>query len=222
MITVKVKSKKTIIIASILLTLLTSVLVFVLLLMTSSPNKEDIDKEEQVVDSVDEEVKDKNIYNYKLSNSASLYEVELFNDLELILAKEEVNDEEYAVSLAKVFVADLFTLNSKKGSSDVTSSQYVYSEYKDKYETLVMEGIYSSIELNLDGKRSQKLPIVKSVELVSVERESFSCNGSVIDTNAFRIRLDISYEVDMGYPVKYEVIIVKNGEVLEVVKSYKV
>jgi len=222
MIRIKIKSKKTIIIGSILLTLLTSVVVFVLLLITSSPNKEDIEREEQIVDSVDEEVVVEEIYNYELSDSASLYEKELFNDLELILSKEEVNDEEYAVGVAKVFVADLFTLSSKKGSSDVTSSQYVYNEYQDKYKSLVMDGLYSSIELNLDGKRSQKLPTVKLVELVSVGRESFSYKGNVIDSNAFKVRFNISYEVDMGYPVKYEVIIVKSGEVLEVVKSYKV
>lgn len=221
MIRIKVKSKKTIIIASILLTLLTSVVVFILLLITS-PLDKDIDKGEQIVEKEDEEVVEEDIYDYKLSDSASSYEVELFNSLEMILSKEEVNEEEYAVGLAKVFVADLFTLSSKKGSSDVTSSQYVYNEYRDKYKTLVMDGIYSSIELNLDGKRSQKLPIVKSVEQVFVGREAFSYNGSVIDASAFKVGLDISYEVDMGYPVKYEVIIVKNGEVLEVVKSYKV
>lgn len=219
MIRIKVKSKKTIIIASVLLTLLTSVVVFSLFLITS-PRDKGIDKEEQIVEK--EEVIEKDIYDYKLSDSASSYEVELFNNLEAILAKEVVNEEEYAIGLAKMFVADLFTLNSKKGSSDVTSSQYVYNEYRDKYKTLVMEGLYSSIELNLDGKRSQKLPTVKSVEQVLVDRESFSYNGSVIDTSAFKVRLDIGYEVDMGYPVKYEVIIVKSGEVLEVVKSYEV
>lgn len=217
---IKIRNKKIITIASILLTLLISVLVFTLLFNSSSHNA-DIDREEQVVEKGEEEVQ-KDIYNYKLSDSASLYEVELFNDLKLILSRDEVNDEEYAVGLAKVFVADLFTLSSKKGSSDVTSSQYVYTEYRDKYKILVKNGLYSYIELNLDGKRNQKLPIVKSVELISVGREKFLFNGSVIDNNAFKIRFNISYEVDMGYPVKYEVIIVKSEEVLEVVKSYKV
>ena len=175
-----------------------------------------------MVEKENEEVVKEDVYNYKLSDSASLYEGELFYTLKSLLSKEEINDEEYAIALAKMFVTDLFTLNSKKSSSDVTSSQYVYTEYRDKYKTLVMDGIYSSVELNLDGKRNQKLPIVKSAELVSVEKESFLYNDSVIDANAFKVRLDIDYEVDMGYPVKYEVIIVKNREVLEVVKSYKI
>jgi len=34
------------------------------------------------------------------------------------------------------------------------------------------------------------------------------------------VRFNISYEVDMGYPIRYEVIIVKSGELFEVAKSY--
>ena len=146
-------------------------------------------------------------YNYKISDNATEYEKNLFKELEATLNKEEVNFEEYATILSKIFIADLLTLNTKKSSSDITSMQYIYDNYREYYKTKVMDTIYSTIELNLDGKRTQELPTVKEVTVSSITNEAFSINKEVVDSNAFKIKVDIEYEKDLDYPTNYTIII---------------
>lgn len=159
-------------------------------------------------------------YNYKISDNATEYEKNLFKELEATLNKEEVNFEEYATILSKIFIADLLTLNTKKSSSDITSMQYIYDNYREYYKTKVMDTIYSTIELNLDGKRTQELPTVKEVTVSSITNEAFSINKEVVDSNAFKIKVDIEYEKDLDYPTNYTIIMIKNENLLQVVKVY--
>jgi hypothetical protein len=159
-------------------------------------------------------------YNYKISDNATEYEKNLFKELETILNKEEVNFEEYATILSKIFISDLLTLNTKKSSSDITSMQYIYDNYREYYKKEVMDTIYSTIELNLDGKRTQELPTVKEVKVSSITNEAFSINKEVVDSNAFKIKVDIEYEKDLDYPTNYTIIMIKNEKLLQVVKVY--
>ena len=136
-----------------------------------------------------------------------------------ILSNENIDEEEYAKVLSKLFVSDLFTLSNKNTSSDITSSQYVYDDYKEKFEIIVKDTIYSNIEVDLDGKRNQDLPTVKNVEISSIDRKSFSLNKKVIDDKAYYLNINIEYNKDLGYPSKYMVVLVKNNDLLQVVKS---
>lgn len=200
--------------------LITTILVFIIVILIGiSPFfKKNFHSNEKEVK--EEQIKN-NTYHYKLNNNASEYEKKLFDDLGRVLDEEVIDDEQYAVALSKLFVTDLFTLNSKKSSSDVTSLQYIYSDYQDSYKKLVKDTIYSNIELNLDGKRIQKLPIVKDVVVSSIEREAFSLNNEVLDSQAFKLVLDIIYEENMDYPTKYGIVLIKNNKTLEVVKGFE-
>lgn len=180
------------------------------------------DNNNKKVETVVKEELDLDNYNYYINSSASEYEKKLFDELKEVLSQEEVNDEEYAKMLAKVFVSDLFTLSSKNNSSDISSSQYVYDSYRETYKLIVKDTMYSSIQLNLSGEREQVLPTVSNIEISSVDRSSFSLDGKVIDKEAFNIKVSISYEKDLGYPINYKVVIVKNNDLLQVVKAIKV
>ena len=83
----------------------------------------------------------------------------------MIVKEEVINDENYASTLTKIFITDLFTLKNKKSSSDVRSSQYVYDDYQETFELMVKESIYSNIELDFDGTRKRFL-IYNSLELL--------------------------------------------------------
>lgn len=158
-------------------------------------------------------------YNYYLNRNATPYEEQLFEELKEILSKEEINEEEYAKALTKLFISDLFTLDNKKSSSDITSSQYIYTDYQDIYENEVKNTIYSSIELTLDEKRNQILPIVKNVEITSIERKSFSLKEEVLDNDAYYITTNITYEQDLNYPTTYNLVMIKNDKLLQIVKT---
>lgn len=166
-----------------------------------------------------EEIIDNDLYNYKISNRATTYEKELFNELKTIVKEDVINDENYASTLTKIFITDLFTLKNKKSSSDVRSSQYVYNDYQETFKLMVKESIYANIELDFDGTREQKLPVVKNVIINTIVREPFSFNDTLIDNEAFNINTTIEYEEDMGYPINYNVVLVKKDKVLQVVKA---
>lgn len=176
-------------------------------------------KKEEKVETVIKEEIESDTYKYYINSSASKYEKEVFEELKKVLSKEEINEEEYASLLAKVFISNLFTLNSKNNSSDISSSQYVYSSYQDTYKTIIKDTIYSSIELNLNGERTQELPEVSDVEVISNKRIKFFLDKEIIDEQAFDIKVNISYVKDLGYPTEYNIVLVKNNDLLEVAKA---
>ena len=173
----------------------------------------------KVVENVKKEEINLENYDYFIRSNATDYEKTLFNELTKVLSKEEVLVDDYAKIIAKLFTSDLFTLSNKTGSSDITSSQYVYDNYRSTFELMVKDTMYASIEIDLDGKREQDLPTVKNVEISSVEMKKFYEGNEVLDDNAYYIVVSIEYEKDFGYPSTYEVVLVKNNDLLQVVKA---
>lgn len=176
------------------------------------------DKEKEVEEVVKKEEIDLDNYDYYIRSNATNYEKDLFEELKNILSNETINEEEYAKVISKLFISDLFTLSNKNTSSDITSNQYVYDDYKDTFNIIVKDTIYSTIEVNLDGKRSQTLPTVKNIEVTSIEKKKFSVKDKKYD-NAYYLNLNIEYETDLGYPTKYMVVLVKENDLFKVVKS---
>lgn len=174
---------------------------------------------ENKIEPIKKEEIDLDNYDYFIRSNATSYEKDLFQELKKILSNENIDEEGYAKVLSKLFVSDLFTLSNKNTSSDITSSQYVYDDYKEKFEIIVKDTIYSNIEVDLDGKRNQDLPTVKNVEISSIDRKSFSLNKKVIDDKAYYLNINIEYDKDLGYPSKYMIVLVKNNDLLQVVKS---
>ena len=170
---------------------------------------------------IKEEKIDNDNYDYKITNRATDYEKELFNELENIVSAENILYEDYANVLVKIFVADLFTLKNKKSSSDVRCSQYVYDKYQETFKLMVKESIYSHIELDLDGSREQKLPVVKNVIVNSINNEEFVFDNKVLDEGAFNINVSIEYVEDMGYPNSYNVVLINKDKKLQVVKTFE-
>lgn len=176
-------------------------------------------EEEQTVKPVEKEEIDLEEYDYYIPSNTTEYEKTLFEELKNILSNENIDNDAYANTIAKLFISNLFTLNTKNSSSDITSSQYVYDDYEETFKIMVKDTIYANIELNLAGKRTQVLPIVTNVEITSVERKSFSLNKIVIDKEAYYIKTNISYEKDLNYPKEYNIVLVKNNNLLQVVKA---
>ena len=169
--------------------------------------------------TVKEETIANELYDYKITNKATNYEKELFKELETILSEDTIVYDNYASTLTKLFITDLFTLKNKKSSSDVRSSQYVYIDYQETFKLMVKESMYSNIELDLDGTREQKLPVVKNVIINSTTKDKFLYNNEVIDEEAYYIDTTIEYEEDLGYPKNYKVVLVKKDNQLQIVKA---
>lgn len=209
----KIKIKKNVlIIGSIVALVIIIILVSIILLNKSSSNDKEVEKVENKVIELEN-------YDYYLHGNATSYEESLAKELKKILSSDSVNFEEYAKTITKMFVSDLFTLNNKNTSSDITSSQYVYIDYQETFKTKIKNTMYANIEIDLDGKRNQDLPEVTNVTINNITNNSFSYNNEVLDDKAYYISVSIEYNKNLGYPTEYEVVLVRNDKLLQVVKA---
>ena len=120
-----------------------------------------------------------------------------YNELKNVLTQDEINYEDYAEVLAKLFVIDLFTMDNKVNRYDVGSTEYVYPDSVDNFKTNVEDTIYKTMENNSDGKRRQNLPEVSSIDDTSVETSTFEIDETTYDS--YVVSLNWSYETNLGY-----------------------
>lgn len=144
----------------------------------------------KVVDSIDE-------FGYTLDDRDTELMKSTYNELKNVLTQDEINYEDYALVLAKLFVIDLFTMDNKVNRYDVGSTEYVYPDSVDNFKTNVEDTIYKTMENNSDGKRRQNLPEVSSIDDISVETSTFEIDETTYDS--YVVSLNWSYETNLGY-----------------------
>lgn len=156
-------------------------------------------------------------YGYTLdSNDTPLYKT-YFKELSSVLNEKEINFEEYAKSISKLFIVDVFTLNNKLGSTDIGGLDFIHKDLKDNFKENMGYNMYKNIEINLDGERTQKLPIVKSVTIDDVFNTKYTYNDNSYD--AYIVSASISYEEDMGYQNSIKLTIINDNKILYIVKG---
>ena len=163
----------------------------------------------EVVDTIDN-------FDYQLNDNETKYYNELFSSLKQLLSNDNYDEEEYAILVGKLFLADFYDLDSKIMKSDVGGTQFVYSEYRSDFELGAIDTVYKFVESNVYGDRKQDLPVVKSVEKSSITTNSYKSNMAT-DTNAYYLTMNISYNKDLGYPNNVLLVLVHNGDKLEIV-----
>lgn len=206
----KINTKKGIIISLIII----FIIVVAILLIIGIPKliSNNDDKEEtNVVEKIDQMEN----YDYYLDDTATEYYKDLYNELKTVLNNEEINDEEYAKIISKLFITDLFTLDNKITSSDIGGLQFVYTDFKEDFVNIAKTTLYSSVESNIYGDREQNLPIVSNVEINSITESTFDYDD--IEYSSYDVSLNISYQEDLGYPTNYELTLIKNDKYFQVV-----
>jgi len=171
--------------------------------------KEEI-KQVEKIDQMEE-------YDYYLEDNATEYYKTLYNELKEILNQEEINKEEYAKVVSKLFVTDLFTLDNKITSSDIGGLQFVYTDFKEDFINIAKTTMYSNVESNIYGDRNQELPIVINTEVTNTETTTFNYQDDEYD--AYKVSLKIEYEKDLDYPKEYNLTLISNDKYLQVVAS---
>ena len=165
-------------------------------------------KEVQDVDSIEG-------YNYTLKDNATKYYKSLFEELKKTLEADEIDEEKYAELVAQMFVADFFNLDNKISKSDVGGTQFVYSDYVNDFSKYASDSMYKSVDSDGFGDRDQDLPVVAKVTVENKGNETYTY-GENTDENAYRMSFEIEYDDDLGYQTSGELIIIHNGNKLEV------
>lgn len=203
--------KKITLIIGITLILLVTVLVFTYFIKKDNDkNKKEEITEVKKIDEMDN-------YDYYLEETATEYYKELYNELKDVLNQEEVNEEEYAKIISKLFVTDLFTLDNKITSNDIGGLQFIYTNFKEDFIKIAKTTIYSNVESNIYDDRTQELPIVTKVEVTNIKKSTFNYQDK--EYNSYEITVNIEYQKDLEYPKEYNITLINNDKYLQVVKG---
>ncbi len=167
-------------------------------------------QDKTVVDSI-------GLYGYTLEKTdTKLYE-NYFKELSKILNEKTIDYEKYAEYLSKLFIVDTFTLNNKLASTDIGGTEFIHPDLKENFKENMGNNMYRNIEVNLDGKRQQELPIVKDVTIDTIKEDKAKYNGKEYD--GYIIKANIEYEKDLGYQTEIELTLIKDDKILYIIKG---
>ena len=140
-----------------------------------------------------------------------------FKKLKKNLESSNKNYTEYAESISKMFVMDLYSLDAKKNMYDVGGVQFVYPDIRYNYKLNVTNTLYKYMKDNSDGKREQDLPMVKSVSIKNEDETKYKIGEE--EFSGYKINLDIEYVKDLEYDKSAEIILVKKDKYLYIVEK---
>lgn len=167
-------------------------------------------------------------YGYNLEKRDTKLFKEKFEELKTILKEKDVDFEDYAKTLAQLYIIDLYTINNKDTTYDVGSTEFIYPDALENFELKVKDTLYKYIEDNTDKKRKQELPEVKSIKVKSVDKDTYELKLKDDDDNetsktldSYVVSLSWEYKKDLGYDKEAKVILVKDekGKKLYVVEQ---
>lgn len=156
-------------------------------------------KETETLDTIDN-------YSYVLTDSDTDYYKEQFKELKKILQAEEVNEEEYAKTISKLFLIDFYSLASSINKNDVGGSQYVEEAYRDTFIRKAKDTIYANVENNIYGDRKQELPNVTQVEITKITKAK----------TGYETQASITYDKELGYAKEVILTLTKKENILEI------
>lgn len=178
----------------------------------SGTNKQKKNNESNV--NIGIQIKD---YDYIcLEDEIDIYKNE-FKILKDNLESDNIDYQEYAKSVAKMFIIDLYNLKSKKNMYDVGGVEFIYPDALENYKLNVENTLYKYMEDINDGKRKQELPEVSKVEITNSEEIEYTIGEEIY--NGYKVNIDIIYIKDLEYDKQAEVILVKSDKYLYVVEK---
>lgn len=157
-----------------------------------------------------------NEYGYKLESRDTKLFKEEFNNLKLTLESSEIDEEEYAKTLSKLFVIDFWTLTNKVNKYDIGGLEFIASSKKDNFEIKAKDTVYKYIEDNSDGKRKQQLPEVKKVIVTNLEATTYKLGEE--EKEAKKVTIEWTYTKENDYDNKGIIYLVQEGKKLVIVE----
>lgn len=142
-----------------------------------------------------------------------------FEKLKANLESDNINYDEYAESVARLFVIDLYTIKTKINKYDIGGLEEVMPEARDNYATNVTDTIYKYVEDNTNGKRTQSLPVVSELKVSNTKKGEFKVTSTNTKYPSYVFDIDITYSNDLGYDTKAEVTVINKDNFMYVVEK---
>lgn len=149
-------------------------------------------------------------YGYALTDKDGDYFKSEFEVLKGIVNSKELNMKDYTSQVAKMFAIDLYSMKTKVNKMDIGGAEYYHESKKTMFEQKVIDTLYSSLLDNTYGDRTQELPEVNNVEVLSNTEGTYKMGKT--DVKAYIVTMNISYVTDMGYDKEATVIVCQEGD----------
>lgn len=192
-----------------LLLILVIIIIVGLILFKLFFAKDKVKNNVKVIDSIVD-------FSYTLDERDTKLMKDNYEELKNILKEREIDYDEYAKVLAKLFVIDLFTMDNKINKYDVACLEYVYPDNLENFKTNVEDTIYKLMEDNTYGKRTEKLSIVNNVEITNEEESTFKINEEEVPS--YVVTLNWTYDKDLGYDKNAKITMIRKDKKLYVVE----
>lgn len=163
------------------------------------------------------EIESIGLYGYSLHDRDSRAYKDTFKELNKALSTNNIDYKNYATLASKLFIMDLFTLDNKLGSTDIGGLQFIHKDLKENFKENMGDTIYKFVEINVDGKRTQELPVVKEVTVSNVFETKYTYNNK--DYPAYVVTANWEYEKDLGYQKSMKITFIKDKNILYIVKG---
>ncbi len=144
-------------------------------------------------------------YPYKLKSNSSEYYKEEFELLKINL-NGDINDDDYLISVCKLYIIDLYSLDNKLSKYDI-STDFIYPEVIENYKLNLQNTLYKYLEDNTGNNRIQKLPVVTNVNIDEVKDSKYSIND--ISYPSKEVKVSWTYEEDLGYETNGVITLIK-------------
>ncbi len=157
------------------------------------------------------------LYEYTLSeNDTNIFKT-YFKELTTVLNEKPINNVEYAKTISKLFIIDLYTLNNKLGSTDIGGLEFLHKDLRDNFKENMGASLYKFVENNLNNDRKQELPIVKDVTIEDVSESKWKYKDT--EYPAYVVTAKWTYEKDLGYQSSMKLTIINDNDILYIVKG---
>ena len=166
---------------------------------------------------IEKELSSFEYYGYKLTSTDTDVFKNAYDELSTVLNQEIVDYEEYAKSISKLFVIDVFTLENKVSSTDIGGLEFVHKDLRDNFKENLGSTLYNSVLSNINGKRVQKLPKVSNVSVDSIIKDKYEYYD--VEYDSYVIKCGIAYEVDLGYQSSITLTLIRVDNMLYIVKG---
>ncbi len=165
--------------------------------------------------TVENEIKE---YGYTLKSTRNDRYKEMFQELQDILSKENVDEKAYLEQISKMFIMDFYTLDDKLANTDVGGIDFVHTNAKTNFLEKSEDTVYKYVENDIYGNRDQKLPEVTDVTVDNIENIEYTIGTDFTDDSAYQVEVSIKYKEDMDYPTKATLTFVHEDNKLSLVE----
>jgi hypothetical protein len=159
-------------------------------------------------------------FDYKLEDrDKEIYKTE-FKKLKENLEGKSINYEDYAKSIAKMFIIDLYTIDNKINKYDIGGEEFVHPDALENYKLNVKDTLYKYVDDNTYSDRDQELPEVTEIKIDDFKTDTYKIKDE--ETDCYLVTLSWKYKTDLKYDDKALITIVKKDKKLYVVEKAEV